>query len=308
MCSTQVCSNSPLYGGITIKKRVKLDWSLPVEQSNFKPNIAQFQHYLVDNGFMKSTIDSYLICAEKYLEFAKTGSPSKGMAENFRATLHVRKLSRSSINNYCSAIKNYHAMLGEQISFPYLRLKETIPYYFSQDDVLRIFGVINNFKHYAMLSTLFYGCLRASEFCALNIEDIDLNALAIRVRAGKGGREGIAIINDQCAVTLKKYFEIRPKMEIKNESPLFFTDYGNRWDRKIVYHIFEHYKKKAGIHKRGGLHVFSRHTPATLMIANGCDIRIVKEVLRHRDIRTTLRYAHVSDKTKREKYEKYLTL
>jgi integrase/recombinase XerD len=54
--------------------------------------------------------------------------------------------------------------------------------------------------------------------------------------------------------------------------------------------------------------VFARHTPATIMIANGADLRTVQEVLRHRDIRTTLRYAHVSDKTKREKYEKCLVL
>lgn len=45
------------------------------------------------------------------------------------------------------------------------------------------------------------------------------------------------------------------------------------------------------------------HTTSTIMVANGCGIRIVKEVLGHKDIRTTLRYAHVSDKTKREKYE-----
>jgi len=44
------------------------------------------------------------------------------------------------------------------------------------------------------------------------------------------------------------------------------------------------------------------------MVAKGCDIRIVKEVLRHKDIRTTLRYAHVADKTKMERYEQYLVL
>ena len=70
--------------------------------------------------------------------------------------------------------------------------------------------------------------------------------------------------------------------------------------------MFTKYKKKAGIQKSGGVHVFSRHTPATIMIANGCDISIVKELLRHNDIRTTLRY--VSDKTKREKYKRYLVL
>ena len=45
-----------------------------------------------------------------------------------------------------------------------------------------------------------------------------------------------------------------------------------------------------------------------MMITNGADIRIVRKISRHRDIRTTLRYAHVSDKTKREKYEECLTL
>lgn len=64
----------------------------------------------------------------------------------------------------------------------------------------------------------------------------------------------------------------------------------------------------AGIKRYGGLHVFFRHSPATFMVAKRCGIRIVQEILRHRDIRTTLRYAHVVDKTKREMYEQYLAL
>jgi integrase/recombinase XerD len=72
--------------------------------------------------------------------------------------------------------------------------------------------------------------------------------------------------------------------------------------------MFARYKDRAGINKRGGLHVFSRHTPATIKISKGCDLRIVQRLLRHKDIRTTLRYAHVSDKTQRESYEKFLTL
>jgi len=57
-----------------------------------------------------------------------------------------------------------------------------------------------------------------------------------------------------------------------------------------------------------GLHVFSRHTQATLMVAQGCDISIVQKILRHNDIKTQLRYAPMSDKTLREAYEKFLTL
>ena len=102
--------------------------------------------------------------------------------------------------------------------------------------------------------------------------------------------------------------EVKPKLIIEGMEPLFFTDYGQRWQRIEVHRLFANYKAKAGIEKAGGVHVIARHTTATMMIANGADIRIVQKLLRHNDIRTTLRYAYVSDKTKREKYEQCLIL
>lgn len=44
------------------------------------------------------------------------------------------------------------------------------------------------------------------------------------------------------------------------------------------------------------------------MIAHGADVRVVQRILRHNDIRTTLRYTHVSDSTKRVMYDKFLAL
>ena len=40
--------------------------------------------------------------------------------------------------------------------------------------MLHIFSVIANIKHLAMFQTLFYGCLRATELCNLDDEDVDL--------------------------------------------------------------------------------------------------------------------------------------
>lgn len=107
---------------------------------------------------------------------------------------------------------------------------------------------------------------------------------------------------------MRRHLQIRPVLEIEGRIPLFYTDYGKRWTKRGLHSVFKAYKKKTGVQKKGSLHVFGRHTPATIMVANVCDIRIVKKVLRHRDIRTTLRYAHVSNKTMREKYEQYLIL
>jgi integrase/recombinase XerD len=192
--------------------------------------------------------------------------------------------------------------------FNVLRSNEGIPYYFDENDVLALFSVCSNIKHLAMLQTLFYGCLRSSELCNLDDKDMDLARRSIHLRETKNGSDGIAYISDECAETLRLYLKIRPQMQIGNRNPLFYTDNQNFWAKNDVYRMFQYYKEKAGVKKPGGVHVFSRHTPATIMIAKGCDCRIVKEVLRHKDIRTTLRYAHVSDKIKQEWYHKTLTL
>ena len=80
-------------------------------------------------------------------------------------------------------------MLGQPVDdLKILRKPEGIPYYFEEEDVRKIFGVIKNLKHKAMLTLMFYTCLRANELCTLDVEDIDLQKLTLRIREGKGGR------------------------------------------------------------------------------------------------------------------------
>ncbi len=288
------------------KRVVTIDWTDRMTDPG--PAIKRFRDYLKSRGFRTSTIDGYLVCVRGYLRFAETDRPTQADAIKFRETLIEKNPARSTINNYSFAIKCFHRMHGEEVSLPLVPRNENLPYYFGEDDVRRIFEACRNLKHLAMLQTLFYGCLRVSELCSLDDGDLDLASLTIRVRQGKGGRDGIVYITDDCASVLKRYLSVRPPLEIDNQHPLFYTDFGNRWDRRDVYRMFIDYKRKAGVETRGGLHVFGRHTPATLMIANGCDIRVVQELLRHRDIKTTARYAHVSDTTKRKMYNECLTL
>lgn len=289
------------------KKRLDIDWSR-TDPEDIKPALKRFGNYLKSRGFRESTMELYVRCLKAYLEFAKTDMPSEEDLINFRDSLLEKNLSRSAINNNSFAAIKYHEMLGENVKAPIMKRNDEIPYYFDEDDVLQIFSVCHNLKHLSMLQTLFYACLRASELCNLDDRDLDLKNLTIRVREGKGGRDGIVFITSECAAILKRYLEVRPPLDVDGNFPLFYTDFGRRWVRTEVHRMFVNYKKKAGVEKQGGVHVFARHTPATIMTAKGCDIRIVKEVLRHKDIRTTLRYAHVADKTKRERYEQYLAL
>jgi integrase/recombinase XerD len=292
------------------RTKINTDWEIKnsAPEMSYKLEMKKFSLFLKGRGYRDSTIEMYLGNIHRYLKFSKTPRPSLKKAEEFREMLLSSNLSRSTLNQYSYSMRAYHQMLGDDYKFSRLNPNNTIPYYFSELDVEKIFSVITNLKHLALFATMFYGCLRVSELINLQDRDLDLNNLTIRVNNGKGGKDGIVFIKDECASILKEYLRVRPKLEINGVQYLFFTDYGNKWNREDIHHLFTSYKKKAGVEKRGGLHVWGRHTPATIMIANGCDLRTAQMVLRHSDIRTTLRYVHISETVKRQKYEQFLTL
>ena len=288
------------------------DWSIKdCGNLDIDISVRRYKRYLEDKGFRASTIEGYVGNLERYLHAVGTERPSTNDIQRFRDGLFDKHLARSTINNYSFAIAEFHKMIGDtesDIQQPFLTRDDEIPDFFTEEEVIRIFAACRNLKHLAMLKTLFYGCLRASELCNLDEDDLDLNTLTIHVRGGKGGKDGIVHIQDDCGKVLKRYLEVKPPVTVNGRKPLFFSDHGRRWNRKNLHHMFARYKSLAGIEKRGGLHVFGRHSPATIMISKGCDIRIVQTILRHSDIRTTLRYAHVSDSVKKEWYDRTLRL
>ncbi len=289
--------------------KIKVDWN--TRPANiFRKDIVldRFERYLKGLGLRSETIKLYLGRVGAFLDYAKSDLPSTKTADNYRANLIDSKLSRGHINNTCFGIKKFYKMNDIDWDFIVLKTNDGVPYYFDESDVLAIFRACSNIKHLGMLKTLFFGCLRSSEMCRLEDSDLDLKARTLRLRETKGGRDDIVYINEECAETLRTYLKIRPQIKIGDKVPVFYTDSLNFWTNGDVHRMFIGYKRKAGVSKPGGVHVFSRHTTATMMIAKGCDCRIVKELLRHKDIHTTLRYAHVSDKTRRERYDQYMAL
>lgn len=290
------------------KKRLDVNWRREAGPEDIKPALKRYRRYLENNGLRPSSIPMYVLHVGKYLEFSGTESPNVDDFARFRDLLHDRELSRSTINNYSFSIKKYHEMLGQDVAFKFIKPNNTIPYYFDEIDIARIFSICNNIKHIAMLKTLFYASLRASELCNLDDADLDLKSLTVRVRNGKGGKDALVFITDDCAKTLRRYLEVRAPLVIDGRKPLFYTDFGGRWERRGVHRMFVQYKRLAGIEKHGGVHVFARHSMGSLLVKRGCDLLSIKDIMRHSDVHTTMRYLHISDATKREKYEQFLRL
>ena len=203
-------------------------------QDGTPAKLKRFHRYLQDQGIRPSTLESYVDRAKKCLEFCEPNDPNPELANQFRSQLIERGLSASSINNYCFAVQNYHKMLGQPIKLLALKRSNMIPYFFEPKEDIRIFNEINNIKHLAIFKTAFYACLRASEICNLNLEDIDLDKLTLLVRNGKGGKTALRYLSEDATDTLRDYLAVRPGIEIDGEHPLFYTDYGARFNRKDV--------------------------------------------------------------------------
>jgi integrase/recombinase XerD len=287
-----------------MRQKLQIAWNIPDKDAT----LGKFKRYLLDKGIRQSTLDDYLVRVDNYLRFCDHKQPSPETAQKYRDSLISRGLSRSSINNYCFAIRNYHKMLAEDVKFPFLKRTNTIPYYFTANEVSSIFDQIINIKHLAMFKTAFYGCLRASELCHLDLEDVDLDRLSLKIQDGKGGKSDMVYISENAGEALRDYLDIRPDFSLDGKQPLFFTDFGGWFDRRDIYRLVIHYKQRAGITKKGGANVLFRHTPASLMIQNGCDLLTIQHVLRHNDITTSMRYLHMADDSKRCMYNRCLVL
>jgi integrase/recombinase XerD len=194
-----------------------MKWAMPTKSRTSADKLNNFRKWLEDQGIRPSVRKTYLFRVEKYLKFTRT--PSQESFDAFREQLRNKGLKRSTLNGYSIAVKAYHRSLGETVSYKFLKPNNVIPYYFTEAEVESIFACVENFKHFAMLSVLFYAALRVSELANLDVQDVDLDSRTISVRDGKGGRYGIAYISQDCASTLKDYLEVRKKLRTERDGP-----------------------------------------------------------------------------------------
>ncbi|WP_024859107.1 tyrosine-type recombinase/integrase [Ruminococcus albus] len=182
-------------------------------------------------------------------------------------------------------------------------VKRALPKYLSLDEVQKLLSSIrtkNTERDYCII-TLFLNCgMRLSELCGININDISFENKTLRL-LGKGKKERIITLNNNCLDAIEKYLPYRKNYEMaQNEKALFLSSRKNRLSRRRVQKIIEECIMAAGLKNTGVTTHKLRHTAATLMYNNnGGDILAVKEILGHESTATTEIYTHLgSEKMK----------
>lgn len=151
------------------------------------------------------------------------------------------------------------------------------------------------------LVELLYGCgLRVSEAVALDLPDLmwghsaDPKGLVVRVRKGKGGKSRDVPGGECLAVALRAYLGVRDRL-LSQGSPidaLFLGVKGGRLHTRVARRSVVRACERAGV-ARVGPHTL-RHSFATHLLDDGCDLRSIQEMLGHARLATTQNYTSVS--------------
>ncbi len=187
------------------------------------------------------------------------------------------------------------------------RSRGRLPKVLSRDEVNRLLGQPSGtspaaLRDRALLETMYACGLRASEAITLELSELDLEGGILRAR-GKGSKERLVPIGSKAIATLETYLARgRPRLVgLHDETRVFVNLRGSGLSRQGLYKIVQGHARSAGLEHRMSPHTL-RHTFATHLLAGGCDLRSLQEMLGHADIGTTQIYTHLSADRLRDVY------
>ncbi|MBL7724803.1 MAG: tyrosine-type recombinase/integrase [Chitinophagaceae bacterium] len=206
-------------------------------------------------------------------------------------------LKENTLHSRINAMKFYYEQVLRREKFfweiPRPKKPLLLPKLLNEAELTKLFNALTNKKHKAMLFTAYSAGLRVSEIVNLKLADIDSGRMQIHIRNAKGKKDRYVGLSPVLLDILRSYIRrSKPRPgEYLFESEQTLTAYPSR----TVQQIFSQAKQKAGIRKEVGIHSL-RHSFATHLLEKGTDIKYIKDILGHFDIKTTERYLHVSKK------------
>jgi integrase/recombinase XerD len=229
-------------------------------------------------------------------------SPDKLTFEEVRDyQLHLvsRGLEATTINQIMCALRFlYGTTLGRKDASEEIKLarqSDPLPVVLSRDEVARFLKAVPELRWRTALVTIYSAGLRVSEAVALTIKDIDSARMVIHIREGKGRKDRYVMLSERLLVILRDYW--------KRERPPHWLFPGPDQSRPVTTRSVQRACRKAadvaGLDKTVTVHTL-RHSFATHLLEQGVDIRIIQDLLGHRHINSTTRYARVALNTIRK--------
>lgn len=255
-----------------------------------------FRKILKIRNYSESTIISYSNSLIQFKKWNKDNSIlNNELLFEYVEFLTDAKRSYSYIKNGIMALSLYSELiLGKTLKNNYLRnIKRytKLPDVLSINEIKLIIDSISNTKHKTAISIIYSCGLRISECINIKISDIDSKRNMIKIREAKGKKDRYVPLSSKMLSLLRKYYK-----EYKPKDYLFEGQKNDKYSPRSIQNVLKKALNISGIYKNITIHSL-RHSFATHLVEQGTDIKIIQELLGHKDIRTTQIYTHIS-KTK----------
>ena len=207
---------------------------------------------------------------------------------------YMKSVGRISVN----PVDGVHAPKKRKLLPSFIKEEEVeglCDAFVSDDDFLSI-------RNKTIVSAFYELGLRLSELCGLNVVDVDFLENQVRVR-GKRNKERIIPFGSGLKSLFADYLKKRSEVAMADEAALFVSVRGSRISSSQVYCMVRELLARVTSIKRKSPHTL-RHTFATVMLNNGAELGVVKELLGHEKLATTEIYTHVTFEELKKVYRK----
>jgi integrase/recombinase XerD len=261
--------------------------------------LPAMEQHLKLKAFSPSTIRTYLNEMTQLLQTIKDIPADQLTPELLKRYLvycyEKLELKENTLHSRINAMKFYYEQVLNRPKFfwaiPRPKKPQQLPKLLNENELAKLFNSLSNKKHKAMLFTIYSAGLRVSELVNLKIADIDSKRMQIFIERSKGKKDRVVNLSPVLLDILRCYIK---DYEPKPTHFLFESEQtGEAYPTRTVQQIFGNAKAKAGIRKEVGIHSL-RHSFATHLLDKGTDIKYIKDLLGHFNIKTTERYLHVS--------------
>ena len=181
-----------------------------------------------------------------------------------------------------------------------------LPRYFEYNELEELFMVPDTNtslgqRDLLLLEMLYATGVRVGELVNIKVKDIDLGRRNIII-LGKGNKERFVTYGEYCEDILKQYLSDGYILLNKTGSDyLFLNNNGGNLTERGVRYILDELIKKTSINKKISPHMI-RHSFATHLLNEGCDLLTVQKLLGHESIKATQVYTHVTTDRLKEVY------
>ena len=241
-------------------------------------------------------------CVNKILRDNNCPFPTRKDVDDMAVKVWSSSYSKSHQRHLLIGLEYYCEWRGMKVKFRKPRATKRSPHYLTQAQMKQLVHSARDFREYASLKLLCSTGIRLNEFRMLNIGDVNLAMRSLTVRHAKRDKDReLPLSSDTCkliAAYIAKYHT-----DPQPQDPLFLSARGTRWSPNAIADSVKRCAQRAGIKEKVTPHML-RHSFATAMLGNGCDLFHLSHMLGHQDIGTTTIYLHVNDKAMRQAYER----